>query len=80
VKILTKKVKKNFKGDSEDFNEESEKKFQENVDLVGDLPEDLNSLTVKELKNHCKANDINVPPKARKADIIKIIKYVLGTD
>ncbi|MHA1458595.1 MAG: hypothetical protein ACTSQR_02910, partial [Promethearchaeota archaeon] len=59
---------------------DSEEHVQDNADIVGDLPEDLNNLTVKELKNYCKANYINVPPKARKADIIKIIKYVLGTD
>ena len=75
--ISGEKYERTITGDSEDFKEEN---AQVNADPVGDLPEDLNSLTVKDLKNYCKTNDINVPPKARKADIIKIIKYVLGTD
>ncbi|TES94618.1 MAG: hypothetical protein E3J90_12085 [Promethearchaeota archaeon] len=78
--ISGEKYERTITGDSEDFKEENEEKVQVNADLVGDLPEDLNSLTVKELKIYCKANDINVPPKARKADIIKIIQYVLGAD
>ena len=78
--ISGEKYERSITGDNEDFNEEHEEKIQVNADLVGDLPDDLNSLTVKELKNYCKTNDINVPPKARKADIIKIIKYILGTD
>ena len=53
---------------------------QEKSGLIGELPEDLNTLTVKELKSYCKKNDINLPSKVRKADIIKIILYVLGAD
>jgi hypothetical protein len=45
-----------------------------------ELPKDLNSLTVKELKSYCKRHEINLPAKARKADIIKIINYVLDED
>jgi hypothetical protein len=67
-------------GDFEEEDEETEENYQVNPDLIGDLPEDLNSLTVKDLKNYCRANDINVPLKARKVDIIKIINYVLGAD
>jgi Arc/MetJ-type ribon-helix-helix transcriptional regulator len=47
---------------------------------VGELPEDLNTLTVKELKAYCNKNNINLPAKALKKDIIKIILYVLGND
>ena len=53
---------------------------QEERELIGELPEDLNDLTVKELKIYCDKNDINLPANSRKADIIKIIKYVLGND
>ena len=78
--ISGERYERTITGDNEDLNEEIEEKKRINADLVGALPEDLNNLTVKELKNYCKTNDINVPPKARKADIIKIIRYVLGTD
>lgn len=54
--------------------------FNEDDDLVIDLPEDLNILTVKELKAFCKKNDIQLPNNARKADIIKVVNYVLGKD
>ena len=59
------------------MNEEDEEGDSE---LIGDLPEDLNTLTVKELKSFCNKNDINLPSNSRKADIIKIIKYILGND
>ena len=78
--ISGEKYERTITGDKEDLNEEIEEKKRVNADLISALPEDLNDLTVKELKNYCKTHDINVPPKARKADIIKIIKYVLGTD
>ncbi|MFW9938434.1 MAG: hypothetical protein ACFFD5_12355 [Candidatus Thorarchaeota archaeon] len=61
-------------------------KFERSIDLeeendVGsELPEDLNTLTVKELKAFCNKNDIELPSNARKADIIKVINYVLGKD
>jgi len=45
-----------------------------------ELPGDLNTLTVKELKAFCNENNINLPAKALKKDIIKIILYVLGHD
>jgi len=54
--------------------------FNEDDDLVIDLPEDLNTLTVKELKAFCKKNEIQLPNNARKADIIKVVNYVLGKD
>ena len=50
------------------------------TDLIGDLPDDLNTLTVQKLKNYCKTNDIKLPKNARKKDIIRIIRYVLGKD
>jgi len=78
--ISGEKYERTITGDNEDNLEEHEEKLRVNADLVGDLPEDLNSLTVKELKNYCKTNDINVPPKARKKDIIRIIQYILGRD
>jgi len=60
--------------------EEEEDFLHKESKLVGELPEDLNTLTVKELKAYCNKNNINLPVKARKADIIKIILYVLGND
>ena len=78
--ISGEKYERTITGDIEDSSEEIEEKVQVKADLKGDLPEDLNSLTVKELKNYCKTNEINLPSTARKADIIKIILYVLGTD
>ncbi|MFW9952790.1 MAG: hypothetical protein ACFFKA_21930 [Candidatus Thorarchaeota archaeon] len=60
-----------------EYEEEFEKGDRE---LIGELPEDLNTLTVKELKSFCDKNEINLPAKARKADIIKIIEYILDND
>ena len=78
--ISGEKYERTITGDIEDSSEEIEEKVQVKADLKGDLPEDLNSLTVQKLKNFCKTNDIKLPSTARKADIIKIILYVLGTD
>jgi hypothetical protein len=60
--------------------EELEEIRQAESKFEGELPGDLNTLTVKELKSFCAKNDINLPAKARKADIIKIILYVLGNE
>ena len=60
--------------------DDEEDVLQEERELIGDLPEDLNTLTVKELKSYCTKNDINLPPNSRKSDIINIIKYVSGND
>ncbi|MFX1356494.1 MAG: hypothetical protein ACFFA8_04345 [Promethearchaeota archaeon] len=54
--------------------------LEEENDIGSELPEDLNTLTVKELKAFCNKNDIELPGNARKADIIKVINYVLGKD
>jgi hypothetical protein len=72
--ITGEKYERSISGDEEEdfLHKESE--------LVGELPEDLNTLTVKELKTYCNKNNINLPAKARKADIIKIILHVLGND
>ncbi|MHA1349359.1 MAG: hypothetical protein ACTSPZ_00820 [Promethearchaeota archaeon] len=78
--ISGEKYERTITGDIDNSKEEIEEKNRVNADLVGDLPEDLNSLTVKELKDYCKKKDINIPSNARKADIIKIIRYVLGAD
>ncbi|MHA1240128.1 MAG: hypothetical protein ACTSQU_04975 [Promethearchaeota archaeon] len=78
--ISGEKYERTITGDSKDFNEENEKNLQVKADLGDGLPEDLNSLTVKELKNYCITNEINLPKSSRKADIIKIIRYVLGKD
>jgi len=49
--------------------------------LFDELPEDLTSLTVKELKTFCKKHDIELPNNARKAVIIEKINYILhGTN
>ncbi|MFX0076082.1 MAG: hypothetical protein ACFE96_11605 [Candidatus Hermodarchaeota archaeon] len=60
--------------------EELEEFRREESKFEGELPGDLNTLTVKELKSFCEKNDINLPARARKADIIKIILYVLGAE
>jgi len=78
--ISGEKYERTITGDNEDSSEETGEIGRVNADLIGDLPEDLNGLTVKELRNYCTTNDINLPSNARKADIIKIIRYILGAD
>ena len=78
--ISGEKYERTITGDDGEPYNEIEGKSRVKADLIGDLPEDLNSLTVKELKNYCDVNDINLPNNVRKADIIKIIQYVLGVD
>ncbi len=78
--ISGEKYERTITGDDEEHSEKIEEISRSNADLIGELPEDLNTLTVKELKNYCKTNDITLPSKARKADIVKIIRYVLGND
>ncbi len=72
------KFERSFTPDEDEFTEETKKKTPEVSSE--ELPDDLNSLTVKELKSYCKKHEINLPAKARKADIIKIINYVLNED
>ena len=72
--ISGEKYERTLTGNEEDEIQQKEREF------IGNLPEDLNTLTVKELKNFCKKNDINLPPNSRKKDIISIIMYVLGND
>jgi len=78
--ISGEKYERTITGDTEDSSEEIEEIIRVNTNLIGDLPEDLNTLTVKELKQYCSKNNITIPSAARKADIIKIIQYVLGAD
>lgn len=59
---------------------EKEMKDEELLELVEELPEDLNTLTVKELKDFCKKHEINLPNNVHKADIVKIVKYVLDLE
>ncbi|MHA2287164.1 MAG: hypothetical protein ACXABG_00130, partial [Promethearchaeota archaeon] len=59
---------------------EDDSEAQELLKLVEQLPEDLNTLTVKELKDFCKKHQINLPSNVRKADIIRIVRYVLDMD
>jgi len=54
-----------------DFEEEEKKEK-----ALAELPEDLNGWTVKDLKKFCKEYNIELPPNARKADVISIIKYI----
>ena len=72
------KFERSFTPDEDEFTEETKKKTPEVSSE--ELPDDLNSLTVKELKSYCKKHEINLPRTARKADIIKIILYVLDED
>jgi len=58
-----------------DLEEESTKK-----EMLNELPDDLNDFTVKDLKTFCKKYEIDLPNNARKADIIKVIEYVLGIE
>jgi hypothetical protein len=74
------KYERSITEDIEDSSNHTEEKDQIKANLTGDLPEDFKSLTVKELKIYCKNKDINLPNNARKADIIRIIRYVLGAD
>ena len=60
--------------------DEEEDILQKESEFIGALQGDLNSFTVKELKSFCDKNDINLPANSRKADIIKIIEYVIGND
>ncbi len=76
--ITGERFERSFTPDDEEFTEETKKNAPEVSSE--ELPDDLNSLTVKELKSYCKKNEINLPAKARKADIIKIINYVLDED
>ncbi len=69
---------RSFTPDEEELTEETKKSAPEVSSE--ELPDDLNSLTVKELKSYCKKHEIDLPAKARKADIIKIINYVLEED
>lgn len=69
---------RSFKFDEKESTEETKENALEV--FSEELPNDLNSLTVKELKSYCKKHDINLPAKARKADIIRILLYVLDED
>jgi len=72
------KFERSFAPGEEELTEET-KKIAPKV-LSEELPDDLNTLTVKELKSYCKKHEINLPSTARKADIINIILYVLDED
>lgn len=65
-----------------DLEEDEESLEPEEIreELIKELPEDLSELTVKELKKFADRNEIHLPKQARKADIIRIIRYVLGLD
>ncbi|GAI83776.1 unnamed protein product, partial [marine sediment metagenome] len=69
---------RSFTPKEEETTEETKKKAPEVSSE--ELPDDLNSLTVKELKSYCKKHEIDLPAKTRKADIIKIVNYVLDED
>jgi hypothetical protein len=71
--ISGEKYERTLTGNEEDI-------LHKDSEFIGDLPGDLNTLTVKELKALCNRNDINLPANSRKADIIKIIQYVIGKD
>jgi hypothetical protein len=64
--------------EEEEKSSKTEKKNRQ--EIIDILPDDLNSLTVKELKKVCAENEIDLPRNARKAEIIKIIKYILDID
>ncbi|MHA1802960.1 MAG: hypothetical protein ACTSU4_00325 [Promethearchaeota archaeon] len=52
----------------------SKKKELEKKPLIKDIPKDLNKLTIKQLRSLAKKNDIKIPSKVKKSEIIKIIK------
>jgi hypothetical protein len=60
--------------------EESLESGEIREEILKNLPENLSDLTVKELKEFANRNEIRLPKQARKADIIRIIRYVLGLD
>jgi hypothetical protein len=62
----------------DEYDDESDEEDEEQV--LEELPDDLTSLTVKQLKAYCKKHKIELPNSARKSDIIRIIKYVLNMD
>ena len=66
--------------DLEEEDEESLESGEIREEILKNLPDDLSDLTVKELKEFANRNEIHLPKQARKADIIRIIRYVLGLD
>ena len=78
--ISGEKYERSITEDNNDASNDKGEKDQSKTKLTGDLPKDLKSLTVQKLKNYCKINDIILPSNARKVDIIRIIRYVLGED
>jgi len=96
LELIPKRKKEDLKDIIQAIEEVSGEKYEISIDLeeeeeslesgeireeiLKDLPENLTDLTVKELKEFANRNEIHLPKQARKADIIRIIRYVLGLD
>ena len=96
LELIPKRKKEDLKDIIQAIEEISGEKYEISIDLeeedeslesgeireeiLRNLPEDLSDLTVKELKEFADRNEIHLPKQARKADIIRIIRYVLGLD
>jgi Arc/MetJ-type ribon-helix-helix transcriptional regulator len=96
LELIPKRKKGDLKDIIQAIEEVSGEKYEISIDLEDDeeslesgeireeilknLPENLSDLTVKELKEFANRNEIRLPKQARKADIIRIIRYVLGLD
>ncbi|MHA1195721.1 MAG: hypothetical protein ACTSRH_06985 [Promethearchaeota archaeon] len=64
--------------ESDNVQEEDLERAKEIKEMLEKLPQDLNSLTVKQLKAFCKKHEIALPRNAKKSEIIDTLKYVLG--
>ena len=96
LELIPKRKKEDLKDIIQAIEEISGEKYEISIDLEEDeeslesgeireeilknLPDNLSDLTVKELKEFADRNEIHLPKQARKADIIRIIRYVLGLD
>ncbi len=68
----------NLEEESPEYPKDTEKIVPQ--EAIQQLPDDLSSLTVKELKEFCKDQDIHLPRNPKKAEIIKVIKFVIGSE
>ena len=96
LELIPKRKKEDLKDIIQAIEEISGEKYEISIDLEEDeeslesgeireeilknLPDNLSDLTVKELKEFADRNEIHLPKQARKTDIIRIIRYVLGLD
>ncbi|MFX1587400.1 MAG: hypothetical protein ACFFC1_04525 [Promethearchaeota archaeon] len=89
LEIIPERKKEDLEGIIGAIEELTGEKYERSIDFeeeekrekaLAELPEDLSGWTVKELKKFCNEYNIELPPNARKADIISIIKYIFAID